>query len=268
MDEIAGYNIQRWKALVRVNALFTRPDWNLDAASARAKLDPEGRLGEIAGKAVLCLAGGGGQQSAAFALLGARVTVLDLSEEQLQGDRQAANHYKVSIQTQQGDMRDLSRFPAHSFDLVWQPYSLNFVPEARQVFREVAQVLRPGGRYQFSCANPFVSGLMASDWTGDGYPLKHPYQEGAVVSYPDPIWVAESREAVPWTREYRHTLSALINGLIGQDFVIQHVSDYTDFHPDPAATPGTWDHFTAIVPPWLNFWAAYQPPVSELGNQR
>src|SRR5262245_23876261 len=157
MDEIARYNVERWKALAKANALFTRPDWSLDVASARAKLDPEGRLGEIEGKAVLCLASGGGQQSAAFALLGASVTVLDLSEEQLQRDRQAAAHYHVNIQTLQGDMRDLSQLPAQGFDLVWQPYSLNFVPEVHQVFREVARVLRPGGLYRFSCANPFVS---------------------------------------------------------------------------------------------------------------
>jgi 2-polyprenyl-3-methyl-5-hydroxy-6-metoxy-1,4-benzoquinol methylase len=83
MDEIAHYNIERWKALTQTNALFTRPYLNLDADAARQKLDPDGHLGEITGKAVLCLAGGGGQQSAAFALLGATVTVVDLSEEQL-----------------------------------------------------------------------------------------------------------------------------------------------------------------------------------------
>ena len=89
IDEIAQYNIERWKALTKANALFTRPYLNLDAASARAKIDPEGRLGEITGKDVLCLAGGGGQQSAAFALLGANVTVVDLSEEQLHRDRES-----------------------------------------------------------------------------------------------------------------------------------------------------------------------------------
>ena len=44
-------------------------------------------IDKIAGKGVLCLAGGGGQQSAAFALLGAKVTVLDFSETQLERDK-------------------------------------------------------------------------------------------------------------------------------------------------------------------------------------
>ena len=260
IDEIARYNIERWKALARANALFTRPYLNLDAASARARLDPEGWLGEIAGKDVLCLAGGGGQQSAAFALLGANVTVVDLSEEQLQRDRQVAAHYQVRIETLQGDMRDLSRLPAASFDIVWQPYSLNFVPNVLDVFSQVASVLRHGGVYRFNCANPFFSGLTEHDWNGEGYLLRRPYQDGAEISYADSAWVYDqSGESVPQPREYRHILSTCVNGLIERGFVIRHLSDSTDFSPDPNATPGTWAHLTAFAPPWLILLAVYRP---------
>jgi SAM-dependent methyltransferase len=259
MDEIAQYNIARWKALAQANALFTRPYLDLDASSARQRVDPEGRLGEVAGKRVLCLAGGGGQQSAAFALLGAQVTVVDISDEQLERDRQVAIHYQVNIETLQGDIRDLSRLSADAFDVVWHAYSLNFVPDARVVFREVARVLRPGGLYYFHCTNPFVSGMGANDWNGEGYVLKYAYRDGAEITYPDQPWVSESSGAVPAPREYRHALSTLVNSLIDLGFVIRHVSDDTDFHPDPQAEPGTWPHFTSIVPPWLAFWAAYAP---------
>lgn len=259
MDEVARYNIERWKALTKANALFTRPYLNLTGSSARQKIDPEGRLGEISGKEVLCLAGGGGQQSVAFALLGAKVTVVDLSAEQLHRDCEAAAHYQVSLETLQGDMRDLSRLGVKTFDIVWQPYSLNFVPNARLVFREVARVLRPNGLYHFNCANPFVSGLGEKDWNGEGYTLKYPYQDGAEITYPDPPWVYESSEPIAAPREYRHTLSTLINGLIECGFILRYVSDHTDFHPDPNAEPGTWDHFTSIAPPWLTLWAAYCP---------
>ena len=79
MDEIAEYNQARWKALVEADALFTRSKLNLDADSARRMIDSGGDLGDVAVKKVLCLAGGG-QQSAAFALLGANVTGFDLSD--------------------------------------------------------------------------------------------------------------------------------------------------------------------------------------------
>src|ERR1043166_7548373 len=99
MDEIAQYNVERWRRLVEAGALYTRPLLNLDAANARATLDPRGWIEELEGRRVLCLAGGGGRESAAFALLGARVTVFDLSEEQLGQDQRAAAHYRVAVET-------------------------------------------------------------------------------------------------------------------------------------------------------------------------
>ena len=204
-----------------------------------------------------------GQQSAAFALLGASVTVCDLSEAQLQRDRQIAAHYRVSIETVQGDMRDLSAFAAAAFDIVWHPYSLNFVPDARAVFREVARVLRPRGLYYLQCANPFCWGLAPQDWNGSAYPLKYPYLQGVETIASDQDWVYErsetSAETIPGPREYRHTLSTLINGLAEQGFVIRHLSEEVDLTPDLQAQPGTWDHFVAFAPPWLAFWTLYCP---------
>ncbi|HEX6480939.1 MAG TPA: class I SAM-dependent methyltransferase [Ktedonobacteraceae bacterium] len=262
MDEIARYNIKRWKALAGANALFTRPFFHLTAAEAAKQLDPEGRLGELTGKHVLCLAGGGGKQSAMFALLGAQVTVLDLSQEQLQRDREVARHYSLSIETVQGDMRDLSCLPEAAFDIVWHPYSINFIPDVQVVFRQVARILRRDGLYYLHCTNPFGSGMTEQDWNGEGYVLRRPYLQGAEITYADQAWVykrGESTDPVPEPREYQHTLSTLMNRLIEQGFVIQHVSDSTDLHPDPSAEPGTWDHFVAYVPPWLAIWARYRP---------
>ena len=261
MDEIASYNQSRWKALVEANALFTRPKLNLNAVSARNLIDSEAKLGDVAGKDVLCLAGGGGQQSAAFAVLGANVTVFDLSEEQLERDKEAARHYKTKIKTVQGDMRNLSCFETESFDIVYHAYSLNFVPDAAQVFREVAKILRKGGLYWFNCANPFSMGMRQDDWNGQGYILKKPYLSGAEITYEDQDWVYDRNEraAIQKPVEYRHTLSELINGLINSGFVILHVSDKKDMHPDLNAEVASWNHFVAFAPPWLSFLAAFRP---------
>ncbi len=264
MDELTKYNIARWKALVGADALFTRPALSLDATSARRMLDPEGRLGDVASKDVLCLACGGGQQSIAFALLNANVTVFDLSDAQLNRDREAAARFNVDIKIVQGDMRNLSHFEAASFDIVYHSYSLGFVPNARVVFQQVARVLRPGGLYHFMCANPFFLGMQEADWNGEGYTIKHPYVTGAKIIYEDQEWVynrSESGQSIPPPREFRHTLSALVSGLVEQGFIIQHVSDYSNFSPDPNAEPGTWDHFVSIAPPWLSFLASYRPDV-------
>jgi len=263
MDEVAQYNQHRWEALARTSALFTRPALQLDARSARALLDPHGVLGELAGKVVLCLAGGGGKQSAAFALLGARVSVLDLSPAQLERDRQVAAHYGVAIETIHGDMRDLSCFAPAAFDVVYQPYSLNFVPDPWRVFREVARVLRAGGLYRVECANPFVLGVTEQDWDGQGYPIKLPYEDGASLTLADPSWIfpAAQRPAEPPPpgQVYRHTLGRLVQELVTHGFVLLGIEEH--WRPAHGVAPGSWEHFVSVAPPWLTVSAAYRPDV-------
>jgi ubiquinone/menaquinone biosynthesis C-methylase UbiE len=254
VDDIARYNQGRWRRLVDANAMFTRPALDLDVGAARERVDPRGRLGSVGGKRVLILAGGGGQQSVAFALLGARVTVLDLSDAQLATDREAAARLGLEIRTIEGDMRDLSEFDAAAFDVVTQPYSLNFVPDCRAVFHEVARIVRPGGTYSVDVATPYFVGVGERDFDGRGYVVKLPYLQGALVETPDAAWVAGGRLVEP-AREYRQTLEAVINGLIDEGFRIIHLDEGLHTDPDPDATPGSWDHFNAVVPPWLTFWS-------------
>ena len=73
-------------------------------------------LRDVADKDVLCLAAGGGQQSAVFGLLGARVTVIDFTQGQLNGDITAAKHYGYPVETIRANIRDLSEIQDASFD--------------------------------------------------------------------------------------------------------------------------------------------------------
>ncbi|MEZ4610359.1 MAG: hypothetical protein R2838_08975 [Caldilineaceae bacterium] len=78
LDAIAALNRDRWEALVAADVPYA-PLLDLDTAGARATVDPYGLLGDVAGKEVLCLAAGGGQQSAVLGVLGAHVTVVDIT---------------------------------------------------------------------------------------------------------------------------------------------------------------------------------------------
>ena len=248
-DELARHNVKRWDALGWAGAVFTRPWLDLDARTAWQRLDPEGWLGELEGARVLLLAGGGGQQSAAYALLGAHVTVLDRSRAQLARDREAAAHHGTAAETVRGDMRALSCLGAGAFDLV---------PDPRTVFAEVAQVLRPGGLYHLVCANPATHGLAPEDGDGQGYGLRHPYVDGAEVAMADPPWVFRGErpaEPVPPLREYRHTLFTLLAGLAERGFGVLAVAEEHFGEPDPGVEPGTMAHLTSIAPPWLAVWA-------------
>jgi SAM-dependent methyltransferase len=254
MDDIARFNRERWNELVRAGVEFSRPWLDLDEGQAREKVDPHGFIGDIQGKEVLCLAGAGGQQSAAFALLGARLTVLDLSDEMLAKDRLAAAHYGFKTRFEQGDMRDLSRFSDRQFDVVWQAYSINFVPDVTPVFDEVARVLKPGGIYQTQFHNPFIFNVDEHDWNEQGYVIRLPYVEGqeAVDSTWDVYAEDGSHQTMQGPREFRHTMSTLLNGLIGRGFTL--LGFYEDTDPDPKAEPGSWEHFLYICSPWESIW--------------
>lgn len=255
MDELARYNRERWEALAAAGILFTRPWLDLDPTSARERVDPAHMIDRIEGRNVLCLAGGGGQQSAAFALLGANVSVLDLTESQLERDRATAEHYGVQVETLCGDMRDLSHFADASFDVVWHAHSLNFVPDARVVFREVARVLRPSGLYRLHCANPFTHGVDARHWNGQSYPLESRYVDGEIQPA-DPDWEFHDgqgqHQRVRGPREFRHTLATLLNGLLEQRFQLLGCWEDTSDVSDPE--PGSWEHYKSVVVPWLTFW--------------
>lgn len=256
-DSVSKFNKERWEALVNAQALFSRPWVDERKESALQRIDPLGLLGNINGKDVLCLAGGGGQQAVAFSLNGARVCVFDLAEGQLQRDREAALHYGYTVSTIQGDMRDLSILPPESFDIVSQPYSLNFVPDCREVFTQVARVLRQGGLYSFWAANPFAAGLGTRSWNGHAYEITSLYKQGEELHYEDEAWVfppdsTASKPAGP--REYRQLLSTLLNGLIGSDFVLLHMEE-VGRTPASNLIPGEWDHFTTVLPPWFSFLA-------------
>ncbi len=252
MDDISQYNSQRWQALAAANALFTRPALDLDAESAQWMVNARNDYDTLKGKTVLLLAGGGGKQSAAYALLGAQVTVFDLSWEQLQRDQQVARHYQVKIEIVQGDMRDLSALLNNYFDIVDQPYSLNFVPDAAEVFAQVARVIKPGGVYRFMCANPFVAGMTERDVHEDGYIVRRPYVQGERIIYEDQPWVYDqSQVSIAPPQEFRQTLSSLVAGLRSNSFTIERLHEDRAYSVNSEGEPGTWEHFTAIVPPWF-----------------
>lgn len=115
---------------------------------------PHEWFGDIAGKRVLCLASGGGQQVPVLAAAGADVVSFDLSDEQLAKDRLVAERDGLSLRCIQGDMADLTRFAAESFDLIFHPVSNIFVPDVKVVWRECHRVLRPGGELLAGFMNP------------------------------------------------------------------------------------------------------------------
>lgn len=263
LDDIARQNQRYWDEQVAQGRRCTVPYLDLDADAYRRyaagesdvwpcmefEQAPEGIVLKAApGRDVLCLAGGGGGQSVQLALMGARVTVLDLCAGQLEADRRAAAHYGYQVRTIQGDMRDLSAFADQSFDHVLQPVSLAFVPDLRQVYGQVWRVLRPGGLYASAHCNaatdPICFDGPNGGWDGAAYRISEPYCGGPVLL--DAAGRENMTDGQP-TGEHRHLYRDIFNGLIETGFAIRKVWD-AQWHERFATLPrpGTPEHTRAF----------------------
>ena len=239
-DEITLANRARWEAEVLKKNGFTVPWLDLDRDDilqyAEGLLDPipyhlyqiypAFLLKDVAHKDVLCLAAGGGQQSAVFGLLDARVTVIDFTQGQLDGDITAAKHYGYPVKTLRLNMRDLSAIEDASYDFIYQGPSMSWVPSVHEIYRGVSRIIRPGGQYRVDFGNPANHSL---EWDGEFYRVTEPYTE-RIYRYSDGAF------------DFRHYLSDIFNGLVDNGFLIERVEERSWTLPDLAATPGSWAH--------------------------
>mgnify|MGYP006282467277 CR=1 FL=1 len=255
VSEIVRFNKDCWEALSESGVEYARPWLDLDAAAARGRVDPHDLMGEVRGRRVLCLAASGGQQSAAFLILGASVTVFDLSENQLEKDRRTAAHYGGKVETVSGDMQDLGVFRDESFSVVWLAHGINFVPSARCVLREAARVLEPSGTLRVECTNPFGHGI-DEHFSGTGYEVRQPFIDGAEVAFDSKVWEFTGDDGQPkrveGPHEFRHSLSTIVNTCIESSLAVLGL--WENDIGDPDAEPGSWGHFTARMPPWIELW--------------
>ncbi|MEZ0276700.1 MAG: class I SAM-dependent methyltransferase, partial [Roseimicrobium sp.] len=153
--DILAYNREAWNRRVAQGNEWTVPVSAEAIARAREgewsivltplKPVPSDWFPGLRGKKVLGLAAGGGQQGPLLAAAGAEVTIFDNSPAQLAQDAAVAEREKLSLNTLQGDMADLSVFEDETFDLIVHPCSNCFVPDIKPVWREAFLVLKPGG---------------------------------------------------------------------------------------------------------------------------
>jgi SAM-dependent methyltransferase len=226
--DVRRHNREAWDRLVEARNQWTVPVGESEIRAAAkgdcrvlltpTKTVPLSWLEPLKGCDVLCLASGGGQQGPVLAAAGARVTVYDNSPRQLEQDRLVAGRYSLSLDTVEGDMRDLSVFGDEAFNLIVHPVSNVFVPEVRPVWKECYRVLRPGGRLLAGFGTPFKYIFELGAYERGTLVPAHtiPYSDLSVLTA-DEIRAA-LRDGVPL--EFGHTLEDQIGGQTEAGFVI------------------------------------------------
>ncbi|HEU0101733.1 MAG TPA: class I SAM-dependent methyltransferase [Mycobacteriales bacterium] len=112
-------------------------------------------LGDVAGRDVLEVGCGAAQGARWLVRAGARVTALDVSYGQLQQARVLDRRTGPRVaRLVQADAQALP-FTSEAFDVVVSAFGgIPFVADSAGTMREIARVLRPGGRLVFSVTHP------------------------------------------------------------------------------------------------------------------
>lgn len=181
---------------------------------------PKEWFGALAGKRVLGLASGGGQQMPIFAALGAECTVLDYSPLQVESERMVSEREGYQINIIRGDMTKPLPFANDAFDLIFHPVSNCYVQEVKPIFKECYRVLAPGG--------VLLSGLD----NGVNFMFVDEDDRSQLCMFPfDPLKNPDQRaqlEAENDGMQFSHTLEEQIGGQLEAGFRLTHLYEDTN----------------------------------------
>jgi len=196
-------------------------------------------LGNLKGKKVLEVGCGGAQCGIAMAKKGAKVTGIDISDEQLKFAKKLAEKNKVKIKFIQRDFRRFPEVKSNSQDIVFSAFAFEYADNLLSTFKESYRVLKEKGIFVFSLDHPFFSVSIGDQ--------KSYFDTGKIVqNFGEEDFVA-----------YNHTVSELFNYLIEAGFIVEKMIE-PDSRKKYKGDPwyGLWDYTPKNlnkVPPTIIF---------------
>jgi SAM-dependent methyltransferase len=209
-----------------------------------------GLLGDVAGRRVLEVGSGAAQCARWLLAQGADPVALDLSLEMLRHGRRIGLGARLDVPLVQADAARLP-FGAETFDAACSAYgALPFVADSAAVMREVARVLRPGGRWVFAVTHPVrwsfpddpgLGGLVARD----SYFDRRPYVE-------------QDESGVATYVEHHRTLGDRVRELVGAGFRLVDLVE-PEWPGDNTRTWGQWSPLRGQVIPGTAIFVSVKP---------
>lgn len=209
-------------------------------------------LGDVAGLVGVEIGCGAAQCSRWLAAQGAWVVGLDLSAGQLAAAGPAAERTGIRVPLVQADAR-LIPLRDGSMDFACSAFgALPFVGDTDQVMREVARVLRPGGRWVFSVTHP-VRWCFPDD-PGPGGLV-------ATASYFDRTpYVETGDDGTATYVEHHHTIGDWISQLVDTGLVVDALLEPQ--WPAGHARPwGQWSPLRGRILPGTAIFVSHLPAV-------
>ena len=193
-----------------------------------------GLLGEVRGRRVLELGCGAAAGARWLARAGAAADGLDLSAGMLRNARAGTARSGVRVPLVEADGLALP-FRDRSFDAVCTAFgAVPFVADSAALMREVARVLRPGGRWVFAVTHP-MRWVFLDDPTDRGLHVEHSYFDRRP-------YVEYDVDGIPRYVEQHRTLGDRIRELVAAGFVLTDLVE-----PEwPAGHDRVWQQWSPL----------------------
>jgi SAM-dependent methyltransferase len=199
-------------------------------------------LGDVAGRRILEVGCGAAMCARWLADHGARPVAFDLSAGMLRHARTGAAATGIDVPLVQADAQYLP-FRDDAFDVAFTAFgAVAFVADSARVMREVARVVRPGGRWVFATTHP-TRWVFPDDPGPAGLTATMPYWD-------ETPYVEYAEDGTPTYVEHHRTLGARVRELAAASFrlidVVEpqwpagHTQDWGQWSPlRGAILPGT-----------------------------
>ncbi|MFF5790661.1 class I SAM-dependent methyltransferase [Paeniglutamicibacter sp. NPDC012692] len=192
-----------------------------------AALAPFLRDGTVSGLDVCHLQCHIGTDTLSLARAGARVTGVDFSPSALESAAGLADRLGLEVKWVETDVLDARAAVDGDFDLVYTSIgTITWLPDLDRWAAQVAGLLRAGGTFYMRDGHP---SLYAIDEHADGLQLRYPYfgNGQAQVWDDESTYAGDGKVAHPRTFQWAHSLSEILNSLIGAGLQILRLDEGT-----------------------------------------
>jgi SAM-dependent methyltransferase len=250
MTDHVEVNRRNWDERAAIHARDTTGDYPLDRFRAGEDVlhaIEATELGDISGKRVLHLQCHIGLDTLCLVRRGAAVTGLDFSNAALKVARRLSDETGLQADFVEGTVDQAPDLTPGPFDLVFTTWgTICWLPDVKEWAKTIASVLAPGGELYFADAHPGfnvleeVAGRLVPTYDFQT-PADRPLQFVNETTYTgDPTIMSH-----PTTREWIHSLSAVLGGLIDAGLAITMFREH-EVMP--------WRGLTSLVPASERMW--------------
>ena len=205
--------------------------------AAQVKADPRARLGfhkgyfeDVAGKRIANPCGSNGRRAIPLALLGADVTVFDLSGENRRYALEVADAAGVRMEYVLGDFceADLNKY-ADVFDIVYAEGGvIHYFSDIAAFANTLYAIIKPAGRLILSDFHPYRKTI----GTGSAAPTDGDYFDARLHSVNVPyrgFFSQAEQDAFPQCLLRFYTLGEIVNAVIAVGFVLDELAEHPSF---------------------------------------